>query len=178
MKWLRILSLKFYHKLLGIMNVRELTQNELNRISQAFVFAFSAHSGTSRGDGVPYVIHPIRVSFHAQSLGMSVEAIIAAVLHDVVEDTDIKIEEIGETFGSKVSRIVAALTKPERGTPDRNQIYQQQLLDGPEEAKRIKLLDIQDNLSDIDEFLGPKKGAEYRKSREYLLELLSAALDD
>ena len=58
MKWLRILSLKFYHKLLGIMNVRELTQNELNRISQAFVFAFSAHSGTSRGDGVPYVIHP------------------------------------------------------------------------------------------------------------------------
>ncbi len=158
------------------MTQQELCQDDLVRLSNAFVFAMQAHAETYRGDGVPYVSHPFRVALHALSLGMSVDAVISSVLHDVVEDTDITLEEIEERFGSPVRLMVQALTKPEKGTPNRSGIYHSQLLNGPEDARRIKLLDIQDNLSDVDEFMGKERAAEYRKDRETLAEALKASL--
>ncbi|MFW9907675.1 MAG: HD domain-containing protein [Candidatus Thorarchaeota archaeon] len=154
----------------------ELTQEELERISAGFVFAMNAHKGSFRTNGVPYVSHPIRVALHALSLGMNSNATIAAVLHDVVEDTDTSLSDISSAFGLEVAEIVKALTKPKRGTSNRNQIYQAQLLSGPEDARRIKLLDIQDNLSDVDEFLGAEAALEYRNSREALAEVLRESL--
>lgn len=152
-------------------------QNELERISEAFTFAIAAHEGQMRESGVPYISHPIRVALHALSNGLSTEAIIAAVLHDVVEDTDTPIEKIVELFGDEIAEIVAALSKPEKGTPDRNQIYQKQLLQGPIIACRIKLLDIQDNLASIDRFFSPEKAISYRESRTHLAGILQKRLD-
>jgi GTP pyrophosphokinase len=159
------------------MSPRELKDWEIGRLSEALLLAISAHAGSYRGDGIPYVIHPIRIALHAASLGLSTQTIIAAILHDVVEDTDITIEEIYSQFGDEVGSMVAALTKPEKGTPNRSDIYRDQLLNGPVEAKMIKLLDIQDNLADIDEFLEPEKAKSYRKNREALAHALRAALD-
>jgi len=170
------LTLKFSHDVLKNMTVRELTQDELNQISEAFIQAIAAHEGSYRGDGVPYVSHPIRISLHALSLGMSSDAVIAAVLHDVVEDTEVPLAQIVGKFGENVGMMVKALTKPPRGFPDRSRVYQEQLLSGPIEARRIKLLDIQDNLSDVDEYMERDIAKQYRKSREALAEVLKASL--
>jgi GTP pyrophosphokinase len=107
---------------------------------------------------------------------MSTEAVISAVLHDVVEDTEVTLQEIKERFGSVVESNVCALTKPERGTPNRSDIYQRQLLNGSHDARRIKLLDIQDNLSDVEEFMGEEQAMNYRKDREALADILKASL--
>jgi len=152
-------------------------QDELERISEAFTFAIAAHEGQMRESGVPYISHPIRVALHALSNELSTEAIIAAVLHDVVEDTDTPIEKIAELFGDEIAEIVAALTKPEKGTPNRNRIYQEQLLQGPIVACKIKLLDIQDNLSSIDRFFSPEIAIKYRESRTHLAGILQKRID-
>ncbi len=159
------------------MTPRELKDWEIKRVSDAVILAISAHDGTYRGDGVPYVVHPIRIALHAASLGLSTHTIIAAVLHDVVEDSDTPISEIYLRFGDGVGDMVTALTKPEKGSPNRSNIYQEQLLKGPVEARMIKLLDIQDNLADIDEFFEPEKAKAYRNSREALADILRASLD-
>ena len=172
-----ILTLKFSHDVSRNMTSHELTQIELNRISEAFILAIRAHKGSYRGDGVPYVSHPIRIALHALNLGMSSDTVIAAVLHDVVEDTDTPLSEIRDKFGEGVESMVKALTKSPRGTPNRTQIYQEQLLEGPIEARRIKLLDIQDNLSDVDVYLGEDAAREYRLSREALAAVLEASLE-
>ncbi|MHA1908426.1 MAG: HD domain-containing protein [Candidatus Thorarchaeota archaeon] len=159
------------------MTPRELNDWEIGRLSEALLLAISAHDGSYRGDGIPYVIHPIRIALHAASLGLSTQTIMAAILHDVVEDTDTPLEEIYSQFGDEVGDMVTALTKPERGTPDRSHIYKEQLLEGPVEARMVKLLDIQDNLADIEEFLEPVKAEAYRKSREALADVLRNSLD-
>jgi len=158
------------------MTPRELKDGDIERVSDAVILAINAHDGTYRGDGVPYVVHPIRIALHAASLGLSTPAVIASILHDVVEDTDTPISEIYSSFGDAVGDIVAALTKPVKGTPDRSRIYENQLLNGPLEARMVKLLDIQDNLADIDEFLGPERAKAYRESREILADRLRASL--
>ncbi|MHA1637808.1 MAG: HD domain-containing protein [Candidatus Thorarchaeota archaeon] len=151
-------------------------QNDLENISKAFIFAIKAHEGQERSPGIPYVIHPLRVALHSLHLGFTAEAVIAAVLHDVVEDTKETIETIRELFGEDVAEIVATLTKPNRGAPNRNQIYLKQLLDGSAIACRIKLLDIQDNLSGIDEHFSPETAKVYRASRMRLAESLRERL--
>ena len=67
------------------MSPRELTEQEIERVSDAVILAINAHDGTYRGDGVPYVVHPIRIALHAASLGLSTQTILAALLHDVVD---------------------------------------------------------------------------------------------
>lgn len=155
----------------------ELTQDELGRVGDAFILAINAHNGTFRGKGVPYVSHPIRVALHALSLGLSSDAVIAAVLHDVVEDTAVPLPDITERFGTYVSSLVKALTKPPSGFKDRSKVYQEQLLSGPEEARQIKLLDIQDNLSDVEAFLEEGAARAYRESRESLAKALRDSLE-
>ncbi len=145
-------------------------------ISDAVILAIRAHDGVYRGDGVPYVVHPIRVALHAAGNGLSPQAIIASLLHDVVEDTDTPISEIYSAFGDNVGDMVSALTKPVKGTPGRTQIYEDQLLRGPPEAKKVKLLDIQDNLADIDEYFEPERAQAYRESHEALADRLRASL--
>ncbi|MHA2425174.1 MAG: HD domain-containing protein [Candidatus Thorarchaeota archaeon] len=160
------------------MSPRELKDREIEQISEAVILAINAHDGVYRGDGVPYVVHPIRIALHAASLGLSIPTILAALLHDVVEDTDTGISQIYDQFGNEVGDMVKALTKPEKGTPNRSNIYKEQLLNGPVESKMIKLLDIQDNLADIDEYFEPEKAKAYRESREALADVLRTSLHE
>ncbi len=154
------------------------TQEDLMHISDAFHFALNAHQTHERSTTEPYIVHPLRVAIHAADIGLGVESIMAALLHDVVEDSDIPIDEIEERFGSTIAKIVEALTKPEAGTPDRFKLYREKLLKGPDEAKIIKLLDIQDNLSDVDDFLPPARASAYRESRMQLARDLVKELGD
>ena len=81
-------------------------------ITKAFNFAKQAHKGVKRRSGEPYIMHPIAVAQIACSeIGLGSTSICAALLHDVVEDTDYTVEDIENLFGAKVAQIVDGLTK-------------------------------------------------------------------
>ena len=81
-------------------------------IDKAFKFARDAHQGIRRRSGEPYIMHPIAVATIVnQEIGLGSTSISAALLHDVVEDTDYTVEDIEGLFGTKIARIVDGLTK-------------------------------------------------------------------
>lgn len=85
---------------------------ELEQIQKAFEFANEAHKGIRRRSGEPYILHPIAVAkIVVSNIGLGYKSIIAALLHDVVEDTDYTVEDLSSLFGDKVATIVEGLTK-------------------------------------------------------------------
>ena len=81
-------------------------------IRKAFKMAYEAHKGTLRKSGEPYIIHPLEVALIvSQEIGLGVTSTVCAILHDVVEDTEISIEDIENAFGKKIASIVDGLTK-------------------------------------------------------------------
>lgn len=81
-------------------------------IERAYKFAKEAHSGIRRRSGEPYILHPIAVAkIASQEIGLGSTSICAALLHDVVEDTDYTVEDIEQNFGKKIAQLVAGLTK-------------------------------------------------------------------
>ncbi|MDY6094284.1 MAG: bifunctional (p)ppGpp synthetase/guanosine-3',5'-bis(diphosphate) 3'-pyrophosphohydrolase [Candidatus Enteromonas sp.] len=91
-------------------------RNEKDRkmIEDAFLLAKEKHGNQFRKSGEPYIQHPIEVAYICASLQAGPATLAAALLHDVVEDTDVTIEEIEERFGKDVAKIVGALTKIQR----------------------------------------------------------------
>lgn len=81
-------------------------------IERAFRFAKKAHGGIRRRSGEPYILHPIAVAkIASQEIGLGSTSICAALLHDVVEDTDYTVEDIEQQFGPKIAELVKGLTK-------------------------------------------------------------------
>ena len=82
------------------------------KIRRAYALAFKAHNGVRRRSGEPYIIHPIEVAIiAAKEIGLGTKSVIAALLHDVVEDTDYTLEDIEHLFGHKIATIIDGLTK-------------------------------------------------------------------
>jgi RelA/SpoT family (p)ppGpp synthetase len=88
-----------------------LPRDQCALIAQAFLLAADAHETQSRSSGEPYITHPVAVACILADMHLDAESIMAALLHDVVEDTRISIEEIAEKFGSKVAELVEGVTK-------------------------------------------------------------------
>jgi len=87
-------------------------RKKIDIITKAFNFAKQAHKGVRRLSGEPYIMHPIAVAQIAcEEVGLGSTSICAALLHDVVEDTDYTVEDIENIFGSKIAQIVDGLTK-------------------------------------------------------------------
>ena len=87
-------------------------RKKVDLITKAFNFARQAHKGVRRLSGEPYIMHPIAVAQIACSeVGLGSTSICAALLHDVVEDTDYTVEDIENIFGAKIAQIVDGLTK-------------------------------------------------------------------
>ena len=87
-------------------------RQHVERIEQAFRFANKAHYGVRRLSGEPYIMHPLAVAkIVVSEIGLGSTSISAALLHDVVEDTDYTVEDIDNLFGSKIAQIVDGLTK-------------------------------------------------------------------
>ncbi|MCM1036048.1 MAG: RelA/SpoT family protein [Bacteroides sp.] len=81
-------------------------------IEKAYRFAKEAHKGVRRRSGEPYIMHPIAVAkIASQEIGLGSTSICAALLHDVVEDTDYTVEDIAGQFGPKIAQLVEGLTK-------------------------------------------------------------------
>ncbi len=85
--------------------------DEIALMEKAYAMASKAHAGQIRFSGEPYIMHPVAVSRILFDLGMDHESLIAALLHDVVEDTDITLQDIEETFGKDVANLVDGVTK-------------------------------------------------------------------
>jgi GTP pyrophosphokinase len=81
-------------------------------IRKAFDMALESHKDMRRKSGEPYIYHPIAVAqIAAEEIGLGTTSIVCALLHDVVEDTDVSLEEVENIFGKKVARIIDGLTK-------------------------------------------------------------------
>ena len=85
------------------------------RLDRAIIFATNAHSGqTRKRENTPYILHPLEVAAIAADLTNDEDVIIAALLHDTVEDTDVTLEEITEVFGSRVAELVGSESENKR----------------------------------------------------------------
>ncbi|ACK42251.1 MULTISPECIES: RelA/SpoT family protein [Dictyoglomus] len=83
-------------------------------LKRAFIFAENAHKGQVRKSGEPYITHPVEVAKILMNLGMEETVVIAGLLHDVLEDTNVTKEEIEKEFGKDVLSLVEAITKLEK----------------------------------------------------------------
>ena len=100
----------FQHLLESYLSSRH--RKKVDIITKAFNFARQAHKGVRRLSGEPYIMHPIAVAQIAcEEVGLGSTSICAALLHDVVEDTDYTTEDLANIFGPKIAQIVDGLTK-------------------------------------------------------------------
>lgn len=142
----------------------------IEALQQAVSFAARKHRHQTRKDGfTPYVSHVVRVAFTARVLfgSQSQTVLLAALLHDLIEDTTTDYEDIADRFGESVAAAVVALTKnmalPEAA---REQEYDARLATGPWEAIVVKLADVYDNFCDLETYPPSEREEQRRKARE------------
>ena len=105
------LILKEYRNLLRSLN-DSITTSEKKHLRLAFEMAMEAHKDMRRKSGEPYILHPLQVAqIVVKEMGLNATAALCALLHDVVEDTELTLDDIKREFGAKVSRIIDGLTK-------------------------------------------------------------------
>ena len=101
-----------YQSLIALARKRCPDEEEFAVICKAFEFANEAHKNVRRRSGEPYMIHPVEVAkIVIEKIGLGYKSISAALLHDVVEDTDYTVEDIRNLFGDKIASLVDGLTK-------------------------------------------------------------------
>ena len=88
----------------------------IDRIRAAYDFAYAAHDGQKRKDGTLYITHPLKVAAIVADMGLDEDSVVAAILHDVIEDTSVTHEDISKKFSSEVADIVEGVTKLTRVT--------------------------------------------------------------
>lgn len=93
-----------------------------DKILEALDFATKSHNGVLRKSGEPYIIHPIAVAQILMDNQMDYSTVIAGLLHDVVEDTDITLDEISRRFGKTVAKLVDGVTKIDKLTLERENL--------------------------------------------------------
>ena len=86
-------------------------EEQLAQITAAYEFGAKAHAGQSRKTGEPYITHPVAVAQELAEMHLDAQAIVAAILHDTVEDTSASLEDIAEQFGSEVALLVDGVSK-------------------------------------------------------------------
>lgn len=91
--------------------LKNLTQEDRARVRDAFDYARSHHEGQLRKDGSPYITHPLEVAHLVAELGLDADSIMAALLHDTIEDTDATHEEVAKRFSETVADLVEGVTK-------------------------------------------------------------------
>ena len=143
---------------------------DMEKLRAAFDFAVASHEGQKRKDGSPYVTHTIAAATIAAGLGLDDDALIAALLHDVLEDTDITYDELADRFGKEVADIVEGVTKLTRvqyNTKEETQMENlRKMLLAMAKDIRVILIKLADRLHNMRtmEFQTPEK--QLIKSRE------------
>lgn len=100
-----------YKKLIDKIGSYIKNKDQMASIKKAYELANKAHEGQTRATGEPYIIHPLAVAYILAELRMDEEGLIAALLHDVVEDTEYTVEDIKKAFGEEIAFLVDGVTK-------------------------------------------------------------------
>jgi GTP diphosphokinase / guanosine-3',5'-bis(diphosphate) 3'-diphosphatase len=142
----------------------------MNRLIDAILFAAQSHSGQYRKDGkTPYINHPVEVMHLLAHTGnvSDPELLVAAVLHDVVEDTQVTAHEISRRFGERVSKVVLELTDDKMLTKEDRKRLQLHLANHlSADARLIRICDKICNVHDI--LYAPPDDWDLRRRRDYL----------
>lgn len=144
--------LRKYRKLLR--SIKPMLKNgDAKIIKKAFNTAAEAHKGMRRKSGEPYIYHPLAVAQIAvDEIGLGPTSVVCALLHDVVEDTDMEIEDIEREFGYKVAKIIDGLTKIsgvfEYGTSQQAENFRKMLLTLSDDV-RVILIKLSDRLHNM-----------------------------
>lgn len=145
-------------------------------VKRAYDFAKKAHAGQLRDEGREYIVHPLRMiitmfrDYQVDDRNM----LVAALLHDVIEDTSISAEQIREEFGEKACDYVLALTRPRDANENPNDKFAakkrkfEYYMQAPFKVKQIKLFDLIDNMLDWQYF--PKNHPTTEKFPRWLFE--------
>ncbi|MGF9978191.1 HD domain-containing protein [Viridibacillus arvi] len=129
-----------------------LSRSEIKLLEKVITFADKAHHGQKRATGEPYITHPVAVCEILLEYKADITSLISALLHDVVEDTDITIREIQLKFGKQVSTIVEGLTKVEKGLLEKEEytaINTEKLLTASIIDIRVAVIKIADRLHNM-----------------------------
>lgn len=144
-------------------------------VDEAFAFAKKAHRGQRRKYGGPYIAHPMRVARTVAKVAHTQEMVAAALLHDVVEDTEYRLSDIGSRFGLTVTRLVdgltCRLTSQDGNRAKRKRIERERLAKAGPEVATVKLADVMDNCRDL-VVQDPKFAAVYLAESKRLVEAL------
>lgn len=84
---------------------------DIELLKKAYIFSAQAHKGKTRLSGEPYLVHPLEVAYILAKMNLDLESVIAGLLHDTLEDTDTKKEDLEKHFGSEIASIVDGVTK-------------------------------------------------------------------
>lgn len=127
--------------------------NDAKLIKKAFTLALEAHKDMRRKSGEPFIFHPLSVAeICVEEIGLGTTAIVAALIHDVVEDTDIELADIERMFGKKIAKIVDGLTKVsgvfEYGTSQQAENFRKMLFTLSEDV-RVILIKLADRLHNM-----------------------------
>jgi guanosine-3',5'-bis(diphosphate) 3'-pyrophosphohydrolase len=130
-----------------------LKDGDAKRIKKAFTMALEAHKDMRRKSGEPYIFHPLAVAqICVEEIGLGTTSIISALLHDVVEDTDIELVDIERIFGKKVAKIIDGLTKIsgvfEYGTSQQAENFRKMLFTLSEDV-RVIIIKLADRLHNM-----------------------------
>lgn len=140
-------------------------------LEEAIIFATEKHKGVVRqGDGTPYILHPLSVLFILAKVKKSNHyylLAVAAILHDVVEDCDVTLEEIAERFGHAVAALVGELTsdKAQIELKGKAVYLLEKMLTMSSYALRLKLADRQHNMSDLDSLTATKREKSIKETK-------------
>jgi GTP pyrophosphokinase len=134
-----------------------LKEGDAKLIKRAFTISMEAHKEMRRKSGEPYIFHPLSVAeICVEEIGLGTTSIIAALLHDVVEDTDIQLKDLEQIFGKKIAKIIDGLTKIkgvfEYGTSAQAENFRKMLFTLSEDVRviLIKLADRLHNMRTLD----------------------------
>ncbi len=142
-------------------------------IKRAFLFAKQAHDGVRRLSGEPYILHPIAVAqIVVKEIGLGSTSVCAALLHDVVEDTEYTVEDIQGLFGDKIAHIVDGLTKISGGVfgdqaSEQAENFRKLLLTMSDDI-RVVLIKIADRLHNMRTLSAQPKDKQYKIAGETL----------
>ncbi len=130
-----------------------LKEGDAKLIKKAFTISLEAHKDMRRKSGEPFIFHPLTVAeICVEEIGLGTTSIIAALMHDVVEDTEIELSDIERNFGKKIARIVDGLTKIrgvfEYGTSQQAENFRKMLFTLSEDV-RVILIKLADRLHNM-----------------------------
>jgi guanosine-3',5'-bis(diphosphate) 3'-pyrophosphohydrolase len=151
-----------------------LPHDQVLRIRRAFLIGAAAHEGQTRKSGEPYITHPVAVAHVLAELGLDAETIIAAILHDTLEDTRLARDELAGEFGETVAELVDGVTKLDKMRFSSRQeadaeSFRKMLLAMARDL-RVILIKLSDRLHNM-RTLGAKDGASRRRIARETLEI-------